>query len=105
MFGAVIDPNINTNELQITVIATGFDLKPNLSLKEKEKATLTPLDVSKIFAGQSGQNAGGVQPVQKTLNQQPQQQVLPQQSSGNVPPVKHQNANIDIPTFLQNPTK
>ena len=36
IFGAVIDPNLE-DEIQITVIATGFDPKPVVTKKEKEK--------------------------------------------------------------------
>ena len=50
-FGAVINENMmNTSEIQVTVIATGFDLKPNLS--EKEKA-MQKLDINAIFSGKT----------------------------------------------------
>lgn len=106
IFGAVVDDKINSNELQITVIATGFDLKPNLSQKEKEKATLTPLDVSKLFAGQTGN-----QNIQKNVApalQSGQVRTEPQQPKSAPQPVGQTqykgSSNIDIPTFLQNPS-
>ena len=110
IFGAVVDEKINSNELQITVIATGFDLKPNLSQKEKEKANLTPLDVSKLFAGQSS-NQNTQRNVAPSIAQQNQvrteslQQPKPTPQPVAATQSQYKGAsNIDIPTFLQNPS-
>lgn len=64
-FGAVINDNVmNGSEIQVTVIATGFDLKPNVS--EQDKA-IKSLDINAIF---SGKNLGTPQPAVNTTNVQ-----------------------------------
>ena len=103
IFGAVIDEKINSNELQITVIATGFDLKPNANAND----TLTPLNAVKMFAGQptSQHRQAPERNISVQSKVQPQPQVRPQ-TERSAAPTSHPGAgNIDIPTFLQNPQK
>ncbi len=103
IFGAVIDEKINSNELQITVIATGFDLKPNANAND----TLTPLNAVKMFAGQP--TSQHRQAPERNISVQPKVQPQPQvrtQTERSAAPTPHPGAgNIDIPTFLQNPQK
>lgn len=115
-FGAVINENVmNGSEIQVTVIATGFDLKPNMS--EQDKA-IKSLDINAIFSGKN------INPQPAPVNN-PAVQPAPQQNSAplntpNQAPVKNTNlgANglasnnktnsgdvnlLDIPEFLQKP--
>ncbi|MGN0014785.1 MAG: cell division protein FtsZ [Candidatus Gastranaerophilaceae bacterium] len=128
-FGAVINENVmNGSEIQVTVIATGFDLKPNVS--EQDKA-IKSLDINAIF---SGKNLTTPQPSVNTANVQPAQTTnsIPVNSglnAGNVsnstpntnasannigantlPPNTTRNSSnsneinlLDIPEFLQKP--
>lgn len=103
IFGAVIDEKINSNELQITVIATGFDLKPNATAND----TLTPLNAVKMFAGQptSQHRQAPERNISVQPKVQPQSQVRPQTERSAAPTPRPGAGNIDIPTFLQNPQK
>lgn len=97
--GAVINENMmHTSEIQITVIATGVDMKPTVSEKEK---TISNLDITKFFSGTSSNTSSAPQTV-NTENIQ----------TNNVPPVNNtqtnggfsqNNGSLDIPGFLQKP--
>ena len=121
-FGAVINENMmNTSEIQVTVIATGFDLKPNLSEKEK---SLQKLDINAIFSGKTisvpvNNNANNVaaQPQQTATNNSAStgfnMNQTPVQSENKINSQPQQNSTVnsgevdltklDIPDFLQRP--
>ena len=121
-FGAVINENMmNTSEIQVTVIATGFDLKPNLSEKEK---SLQKLDINAIFSGKTisvpvNNNANNVaaQPQQTATNNSTStgfnMNQTPVQSENKINTQPQQNSTVnsgevdltklDIPDFLQRP--
>ena len=121
-FGAVINENMmNTSEIQVTVIATGFDLKPNLSEKEK---SLQKLDINAIFSGKTisvpvNNNANNVaaQPQQTATNNSAStgfnMNQTPVQSENKINTQPQQNSTVnsgevdltklDIPDFLQRP--
>lgn len=128
-FGAVINDNVmNGSEIQVTVIATGFDLKPNVS--EQDKA-IKSLDINAIFSGknlttpQPSVNTANVQPAQ-TTNSIPVNSGLNAGNVSNSTPNTNASANnigantlppnttrnsvnsneinlLDIPEFLQKP--
>ena len=100
--GAVINENMmHTSEIQITVIATGVDMKPTVSEKEK---TISNLDITKFFSGTSSNNsAAATQNVNtenvQTNNIQNNSVNNTQTNSGFTP----NNGSLDIPGFLQKP--
>ncbi len=93
-FGSVIDDRIQ-GEIQITVIATGFELKSQ-ELNNK-KDTAKPLSAVDFFS--SSFNPGSaLNPVQNTPagnSQQPKPAISPQKSQSDLMSI------IDIPPFLQ----
>lgn len=118
-FGAVInDDMMNSSEIQVTVIATGFDLKPNVSEKEKNSAKIT--DLNSLL---SGKTISTSIPSASVHTQQPSstpsQAVKPAQPTAQETvkntPVQNANTNkttsankgefdiLDIPDFLQRP--
>jgi len=121
-FGAVINENMmNTSEIQVTVIATGFDLKPNLSEKEK---SLQKLDINAIFSGKTisvpvnnNSNNVAAQPQQTATNNSAStgfnMNQTPVQSENKINTQPQQNSTVnsgevdltklDIPDFLQRP--
>jgi cell division protein FtsZ len=107
-FGAVINENVmNSSEIQVTVIATGFDMKPAETQKPAEK-----LNVSDFFSGKMGANAGQ-KPVQNSTPQQPKQEV--KNTSANDFPINYgsqgaapsnnssakSSYDVDLPPFLK----
>ena len=101
--GAVINENMmHTSEIQVTVIATGFDMKPTVAEKEK---SISNLDISKFFSGSASKETSttSVNPtVDTTYNSTPV----------NNTPVNNNNSSsssytggnsVDIPGFLQRP--
>ena len=103
--GAVINEDMmNTNEIQITVIATGFDLKPNGSDKDKNKLSI---DINTIFSGkpanQANNNPAPSQPAQPSAPaQKPQNNVEHRQANENQK-AGDPFGTLDIPDFLQKP--
>jgi len=94
-FGSVIDDRIQ-GEIQITVIATGFEMKtPDLMQKKEATKSLSAAD---FFSGSF--NAGGalaapqLQP-QSPMNSQPKPAISPQKTQSDLMSI------IDIPPFLQ----
>lgn len=77
IFGAVVDDRIQ-GEVQITVIATGFDLKPQEVIKTKERSVEDPLS---IFS-----SSGTPSPLKKKTTQETATTML----------------DLDIPEFLRN---
>ncbi len=63
-FGAVIDDRIQ-GEIQITVIATGFELKKNQVEQFAQEEENKPFDVAKYFGGSPSSNVQEQKPVNK----------------------------------------
>ncbi|MGN0005169.1 MAG: cell division protein FtsZ [Candidatus Gastranaerophilaceae bacterium] len=115
-FGAVInDDMMNSSEIQVTVIATGFDLKPNVSEKEKNATKIT--DLNSLLSGKtiSSTSIPTSSVHTQQTNSTPSQTVKPaqpttQESVKNTP-VQNTNKTtgkgefdiLDIPDFLQRP--
>lgn len=117
-FGAVInDDMMNSSEIQVTVIATGFDLKPNVSEKEKNSSKIT--DLNSLLSGKTistsipstnnihtqqpsntpSQNIKPTQPIaQETVKSTPVQNTNKTTSAN-----KGEFDILDIPDFLQRP--
>ncbi len=95
-FGAVINENVmNGSEIQVTVIATGFDLKPNET--EQEKA-IRSLDINAIF---SGKNLASPQVTPQVNNVQPAP--MPNPANSNMQPNSGSNSvNNNNPNPIQN---
>ena len=106
-FGAVINENImNSSEIQVTVIATGFDMKPAPEApKQTEK-----LNVSDFFSGKMSNNNNNA----NTQNVAPKAPAAPQQQApkveqktdfpinyGNQPNNGQKSVDIDLPPFLK----
>ncbi len=106
--GAVINENMmNTSEIQVTVIATGFDLKPNLS--EREKA-IKSLDINAIFSGKTISVPVGNNPAPSAAPAPETNYSANNQNTNNAAPGIQPNAGgeidltkLDIPEFLQKP--
>ena len=105
--GAVINENMmHTNEIQITVIATGFDMKPTVSEKEK---TISNIDISKFFSASASNNTVNTVNTVNNVNAAPENTVINPAPINNTPlnnnnnPVKNYSSGIDIPGFLQKP--
>jgi len=98
--GAVINENMmHTSEIQITVIATGFDMKPTVSDKEK---TISNLDITKFFSGST--NAPSVSQNVNTVSESSQGNSAPTQTStpsSNGGFSSQGGGSLDIPGFLQ----
>lgn len=96
--GAVINENMmHTSEIQVTVIATGFDMKPTVAEKEK---SITNLDITKFFSGSASNTAAPAPtPVQETTVNTPPVNPAPVNNGNN-----YAGGNtLDIPGFLQKP--
>ncbi|MCR5262213.1 MAG: cell division protein FtsZ [Candidatus Gastranaerophilales bacterium] len=106
--GAVINEDMmNTNEIQVTVIATGFDSKQNKEDKDKKPGFV---DINKILSGKSISSSGSEnitpvqnnsEPVQKAPQQEQPKFVSNQQQ--NVQKSNDPFTTLDIPDFLQKP--
>ena len=93
-FGSVIDDRIQ-GEIQITVIATGFEMKTSEMGQKKEAAkTLSAAD---FFAGSfnTGSSANNTAPSLNPSAPQPKPAIAPQKSQNDLMSI------IDIPPFLQ----
>ncbi|MBQ2644289.1 cell division protein FtsZ [bacterium] len=109
--GAVINEDMmNTSEIQITVIATGFDLQPNNNEKDKARNTL---DINAIFSGKQNNANHSTQNVQAKPSAT--NNVAPSTSANEQKPNTVQSSSssnsgevelfkkLDIPDFLQKP--
>ncbi len=85
IIGTAVNENIQ-GEIQITVIATGFEMK---SQKPEEKTEVKQLSASDFFAGTFNSNSN--------LTSQPQQTVR----RTSMPEVSPSFTNIEIPDFLK----
>ncbi len=93
--GAVIDPNHAPGEVQITLIATGFDLtKPNVQRNRSYPAGASPA----VPQNQQPQPA----PVQAQPQPQPQPQPPRQPQPSRAMPNFGSSDDLDIPPFLRN---
>ena len=93
-FGSVIDDRIQ-GEIQITVIATGFEMKTSEMGQKKEAAkTLSAAD---FFSGSfnTGSSANNTAPSLNPSAPQPKPAIAPQKSQNDLMSI------IDIPPFLQ----
>ena len=93
-FGSVIDDRIQ-GEIQITVIATGFEMRtPELMQKKEAVKSLSAAD---FFSGSfnTGSATLNPNPVQSGLAPQPKPAISPQKSQSDLMSI------IDIPPFLQ----
>ena len=93
-FGSVIDDRIQ-GEIQITVIATGFEMKTSEMGQKKEAAkTLSAAD---FFSGSfnTGSSANNAAPSLNPSAPQPKPAITPQKSQNDLMSI------IDIPPFLQ----
>ena len=85
IIGTAVNENIQ-GEIQITVIATGFEMKAD---KPEEKKEVKQLSASDFFAGTFNSNSN--------LSSQPQQTVR----RSSMPDVSPSFTNIEIPDFLK----
>ena len=106
ILGAVINEDMqNTNEIQVTVIATGFDMKQNNNEKDKKAG----IDINAILSGKSLTSQATAQapvnnePVQKAPSQEPQQRFVSNQPQQNTQKPGDPFTTLDIPDFLQKP--
>ena len=102
--GAVINEELmNTSEIQVTVIATGFDLKPN-ETKDRAKSSL---DINAIFSAKNNvpsQPAQTQKPAQTTAAPVPTANNTPAQEKPKAETKSEVDlSNLDIPGFLQKP--
>ena len=101
-FGAVINENVmNASEIQVTVIATGFDMKPTPEApKQTEK-----LNVSDFFSGKMNNNNQNVAPKAPAAPQQQAPKVETKTdfpiNYGNQPNNGSKSVDIDLPPFLK----
>lgn len=99
--GAVINENMmHTSEIQVTVIATGFDMKPTVSEKEK---TISNLDIAKFFSGSTSSQS--VAQNVNTVSENTQANNAPISPINNTPQTNggfsQNGGSLDIPGFLQ----
>ena len=88
IIGTAVNENIQ-NEINVTVIATGFEVKKNM---EMAKTDVKQLSASDFFAGTSF--SGGVSSTANSTNAEaPRRSSMPQVSTG--------FSNIEIPDFLK----
>lgn len=96
-FGAVINENmLNQGEIQVTVIATGFDMQTS----EQQKPST--LDINAIFSGKTintNEQKPAAQPQPATTNQN-QAPKTTQAPVGNVNYTQTKMSDVDIPGFL-----
>lgn len=105
-FGAVINENImNSSEIQVTVIATGFDMKPAPEAPKQ----VDKLNVNDFFSGKMGNNNNNA----NTQNIAPKASAPQQQAPkveqktdfpinyGNQPNNGQKSVDIDLPPFLK----
>ena len=105
-FGAVINENImNSSEIQVTVIATGFDMKPAPEAPKQ----VDKLNVNDFFSGKMGNNNNNA----NTQNIAPKAPAPQQQAPkveqktdfpinyGNQPNNGQKSVDIDLPPFLK----
>ena len=85
IIGTAVNENIQ-GEIQITVIATGFEMKTQQ--KPEEKTSAKQLSASDFFAGTFNNNAGNA-----TVSSQPRRSSMPE--------VSPSFTNIEIPDFLK----
>ena len=100
--GAVINENMmHTSEIQITVIATGFDMKPTVPDKEK---TISNLDITKFFSGSSNTSSNTTQSVNTVSeNTQMNNNTSVNNNSSSNSSFSSNSNSLDIPGFLQRP--
>ena len=84
IIGTAVNENIN-NEIQVTVIATGFEMKNQASESAKNEAAIKQMSASDFFASSFNTSAG----VQQSNVRRP------------MPEVSSSFTNIEIPDFLK----
>ena len=90
IIGTAVNENIQ-NEINVTVIATGFDIKKN---SELTKADVNKLNASDFFANTSFANNSGLSSsLTSNSGSSSRRSSMPQVSSG--------FSNIEIPDFLK----
>lgn len=110
-FGAVINEGMmNSSEIQVTVIATGFDLKPNISEQEKNSSKFA--DLNSLLSGKTisaplpnnSSNSAPAQSVSKPVQSAAQtQDIAKNNTTVNTGNSKSEINLLDIPDFLQGP--
>jgi cell division protein FtsZ len=95
IFGAVIDDTME-GEIQITVIATGFDGRPQTPIAVRPAASAGQLPQRPM--GNQQQEPTRVEPVQQPRGEQQQQPMGGRQQQPAQPPMDP----LDVPSFLRN---
>ncbi len=98
--GAVIDPTFSAGEVQITLIATGFDMsKPNIHRSRSYPATQSAVPpASAVVPGVNQGQGQSPQPVPAPQPERQTPQQPPLRSGGNF----GNGEDLDIPPFLRN---